>query len=74
MRRLFNIISFIAIMGLLVSAFGWETVSNYAVRMFNGTVTSISSGINNARTGTWNNSPAKKITRAFDDVLRGIGN
>ena len=74
MRRLFNIISFVAIMGLLISAFGWKTVSNYAVRIFNGTATTISSGINNVKTGTWNNSPAKKITRVFDDILKGIGN
>lgn len=74
MRRLFNIISFVAIMGLLISAFGWGTVSNYAIRMFNEAATTISSGINNVQTGTWNNSPLKKITRAFDDVLRGIGN
>lgn len=74
MRRLFNIISFVVIIGLLISAFGWKTVSNYAIRMFNGTATTISSGINNFRTGTWNNSPAKKITRTFDDILRGIGN
>ena len=74
MRKLFNIISFVVIMGLLISAFGWKTVSNYAVRMFNGATTTISSEINNVQTGTWNNSPLKKITRSFDDILKGIGN
>lgn len=71
MRKLFNIISFVVIMSLLISAFGWKTVSNYAVRMFNGTANTISSGMNKIK---MNNSPTSKITRTFNDILRGIGN